>query len=130
VRTIHAEINAIAQAATSGTSIEGSTAYVTAMPCYDCAKALINAGIKTVVYGEFYASRYGKSDDVVAFLTEAKVNVKHIVPRPVNPVPRVLHMPRNELAGAIEVGATAGCVVVVTEPDGSKTVVDALGDAA
>lgn len=49
VRTIHAEQNAIAQAARHGVAIEGATMYCYLEPCYNCAKILINAGIKRVV---------------------------------------------------------------------------------
>lgn len=61
IRTAHAEANAIAQAARTGACIEGGTLYTTASTCYDCCKLVINAGIKRVVAGEFYASRYGES---------------------------------------------------------------------
>jgi dCMP deaminase len=54
-RTVHAEMNAIVQAAKCGHSIEGATAYVTNMPCTTCAKALITAGIKrVVVFSDFH----------------------------------------------------------------------------
>ena len=49
IRTIHAEQNAIAQAAQIGTPINGSTLYCKMTPCYTCAKIIINAGIKRVV---------------------------------------------------------------------------------
>ncbi len=49
VRTVHAEMNALIQAARRGHAVEGATAYVTNMPCTTCAKALITAGIKRVV---------------------------------------------------------------------------------
>lgn len=49
VRTLHAEVNAIAYAAKFGVSIDGSTLYVKFTPCYTCAKMVINAGIKRVV---------------------------------------------------------------------------------
>ena len=49
VRTVHAEMNAIVQAAKRGHAIDGATAYVTNMPCTSCAKALITAGIRRVV---------------------------------------------------------------------------------
>jgi len=49
VRTIHAEINAINQAAKCGHSIDGSTIYVSFTPCYRCAMSLISVGIKRVV---------------------------------------------------------------------------------
>lgn len=54
VRTIHAEMNAIIQAAKNGTSIDGATFYVTASPCWNCFKAIANAGIRKIVFGEFY----------------------------------------------------------------------------
>lgn len=49
IRTIHAEMNAILQCSTHGVSTKGATAYVTNMPCTNCAKSLIAAGIKRVV---------------------------------------------------------------------------------
>ena len=49
VRTNHAEINALTQAATHGVNLKGSTAYITNMSCTTCAKALIAAGIRRVV---------------------------------------------------------------------------------
>ncbi|VAX36546.1 dCMP deaminase @ Late competence protein ComEB [hydrothermal vent metagenome] len=49
VRTVHAEMNALIQAARLGHSVDGATAYVTNMPCTTCAKSLITAGIKRVV---------------------------------------------------------------------------------
>jgi len=55
VRTVHAEMNAIIQAAKRGHPIEGATAYVTNMPCTTCAKALVTAGIKRVViFSEYH----------------------------------------------------------------------------
>lgn len=54
VRTIHAEANAIVQAARNGVRIEGATVYVTASPCWSCFKMLANAGVKRICYGEFY----------------------------------------------------------------------------
>ncbi|MBF0570754.1 MAG: cytidine/deoxycytidylate deaminase family protein [Candidatus Omnitrophica bacterium] len=49
VRTVHAEMNAIVQAARRGHAVDDATAYVTNMPCTTCAKALIAAGVKRVV---------------------------------------------------------------------------------
>ncbi len=54
VRTIHAEANAIIQAARHGTSIEGASIYVTASPCWNCFKMVANAGFRRIVFGEFY----------------------------------------------------------------------------
>ena len=50
VRTVHAEQNAIVQAANSGVSVCGGTLYVTIQPCVLCAKMAINAGIKKIVF--------------------------------------------------------------------------------
>ncbi len=50
VRTIHAETNAIIQAALHGVSTKDATCYVTHFPCINCAKTLINAGVTRVVY--------------------------------------------------------------------------------
>ncbi|HOQ37178.1 MAG TPA: cytidine/deoxycytidylate deaminase family protein [Acetivibrio sp.] len=49
-RAIHAEQNAIVQAAYSGTSVNGGTLYVTNQPCVLCSKMIINAGIKKIVF--------------------------------------------------------------------------------
>jgi len=54
VRTIHAEANAIIQAAKNGVRIEGASIYVTASPCWGCFKMIANAGLGRIVYGEFY----------------------------------------------------------------------------
>ena len=53
-RTIHAEINAIAQAAKTGVSILGSDIYITHSPCIQCLKVLINTGIGRVFYAKPY----------------------------------------------------------------------------
>ncbi len=50
VRTLHAEQNAIIQAALHGVITEGATIYVTHQPCFKCAKTIINAGISEIVY--------------------------------------------------------------------------------
>ncbi|MDY0001724.1 MAG: cytidine/deoxycytidylate deaminase family protein [Polyangia bacterium] len=54
VATIHAEANAIIQAARNGVRIEGAECYVTASPCWSCFKTLANAGVSRIVFGEFY----------------------------------------------------------------------------
>lgn len=51
---LHAEANAITKVARSNNSSENSTLYVTASPCLECAKLIIQAGIKRVVYSELY----------------------------------------------------------------------------
>jgi dCMP deaminase len=54
VRTLHAESNALDQA---GGDAYGCSLYTTAYPCFECAKRIVNAGIRRVAYGEFYESR-------------------------------------------------------------------------
>ena len=70
VRTNHAEINALVQAAIHGVNISGSTAYITNMSCTTCAKALIAAGIKrVVVFSDFHDTLATK------FYTESGVEI-------------------------------------------------------
>jgi len=71
---VHAEQNAICQAAYHGTSLAGATLYVTISPCLTCAKMIINAGIREVVYDEEYAF----NDQTRALLAEAKVLCRRI----------------------------------------------------
>lgn len=54
VATIHAEANAVLQAAKNGVCIDGAELYISASPCWNCFKMLANAGIKKIYYGEFY----------------------------------------------------------------------------
>ena len=54
VATVHAEANAILQAAKNGVRIDGATLYTTASPCWPCFKLVANAGCVRIVYGEFY----------------------------------------------------------------------------
>ncbi|MBI4529766.1 MAG: dCMP deaminase family protein [Deltaproteobacteria bacterium] len=53
-RTIHAEINAIAQAAKNGSSIKDASIYITHTPCIHCLKVLVNTGIKNIYYESPY----------------------------------------------------------------------------
>jgi len=69
-RAVHAEQNAIIQAAKLGINIDGATLYVTNYPCFICAKMLINAGIKKIVYKEGYPDKWAKN-----ILEEAKIKV-------------------------------------------------------
>jgi dCMP deaminase len=54
VATIHAECNAIIQAAKHGVSIDGASIYTTASPCWGCFKLIVNAGMRRICFGEFY----------------------------------------------------------------------------
>lgn len=71
VRTIHAETNAIIQAALHGVSTKGALCYVTHLPCINCTKALINAGISRVVYS--VACR--TDENALNFLKSADIEV-------------------------------------------------------
>jgi dCMP deaminase len=70
VRTLHAEQNAIIQAALHGVSTAGGTLYITHQPCLTCAKMIINAGIRRVVYGGDYPDHLAQQ-----FLKEAEVEL-------------------------------------------------------
>ena len=72
---LHAEANAITKIARSNNSSDGATMYVTASPCIECAKLIIQAGIKRVVYSEQY-----RLEDGVNLLKRAGVNVTYINP--------------------------------------------------
>jgi dCMP deaminase len=75
-RALHAEQNAIIQAATSGQSIDGATIYITHQPCVICAKMIINAGIRKIIVNEGYPDEFA-----VEILAEAGlkiVNMEHL----------------------------------------------------
>lgn len=59
LRTVHAEAGAISYAARFGIKTDGATLYCTLSPCIDCAKLIINSGIKEVVYGQAYRKTEG-----------------------------------------------------------------------
>ena len=68
-RGLHAEMNAIIQAAVSGTPVQGATCYSTTFPCSLCAKMLINAGVKRIVAQSDYADDLSKQLFAEAGLT-------------------------------------------------------------
>lgn len=70
---LHAEANAITTVARSGNSSEGSTLYITASPCMECSKLIIQAGIKRVVFNELY-----RLSDGLDLLANAGVECIHI----------------------------------------------------
>jgi dCMP deaminase len=73
VRTIHAEANAVIQAATHGSRIEGASIYVTASPCWQCFKMIANAGLRRVVFGEFY-----RDERIFAVAEELHIELLHL----------------------------------------------------
>lgn len=72
---LHAEANAITKLARSSNNSDGSTLYVTASPCIECSKLIIQAGIKRVVYGEKY-----RLEDGINLLKKANIEVVYINP--------------------------------------------------
>lgn len=70
---LHAEANAISKVAKSGNSSDGSTLYVTAAPCLECAKLIIQAGIRRVVYRDEY-----RLTDGVDLLRRAGIEVEKV----------------------------------------------------
>ncbi len=72
-RAVHAEQNALIQAARYGISTEGSIIYVTVTPCFQCAKMLVNAGIKEVVVNGVYPD-----ERTLELFKEVGVNVRKI----------------------------------------------------
>lgn len=73
IRTIHAEMNAVIQCSANGVSTKNATAYVTNMPCTNCAKALIAAGIKEVVIFSDYHDTMAED-----FFSKANVILRRI----------------------------------------------------
>ena len=74
IATIHAEANAILQAAKNGVRIEESEVYITASPCWICFKMIANAGIKKVYYGEFY-----RDDKIFDVAKKIGIELMHIL---------------------------------------------------
>ncbi|MBO7280983.1 MAG: dCMP deaminase family protein [Bacteroidaceae bacterium] len=72
---LHAEANAITKIARSNNNSDGATLYVTASPCIECAKLIIQAGIKRVVYAEKY-----RLTDGIDLLERAGVEVVYLQP--------------------------------------------------
>ena len=70
---LHAEANAIPKVAKSGNSSEGATLYVTASPCVECAKLIIQAGIRRVVYKDSY-----RLNDGIELLQRAGIEVEQV----------------------------------------------------
>lgn len=72
-RAVHAEQNAIIQAAKLGINVEGAEMYITTQPCFICAKMIINAGIKRIIIDEGYPDRLAEE-----ILEQAGVEVLNI----------------------------------------------------
>ena len=72
---LHAEANAITKLARSNNNSDGATLYVTASPCIECSKLIIQAGIKRVVYAEKY-----RLEDGIDLLRQANIEVIYLNP--------------------------------------------------
>ncbi len=72
---LHAEANAITKLARSSNNSDGATIYITASPCIECSKLIIQAGIKRVVYGEKY-----RLSDGIELLKRANIEVLYLNP--------------------------------------------------
>ncbi len=70
---LHAEANAITKLARSSNNSDGATIYITASPCIECAKLIIQAGIKRVVYGEKY-----RLTDGIELLERAGIEIEYL----------------------------------------------------
>ena len=75
VRTVHAEANAIAQAAKHGVNVNNSAIYITASPCWTCFKLLANSGITEIIFGEFYQDERIFENAKLAGITLTHLNV-------------------------------------------------------
>ncbi len=73
VATIHAEANAIIQAAKNGVRIDGAEIYTTASPCWNCFKLIANSGIKKIFYHEFY-----RDERIMKVAKEISLELIHI----------------------------------------------------
>ncbi len=78
VATVHAEANAIIQAAKNGVRIDGATIYTSASPCWSCFKLIANAGCVRIVYGEFYR-------DQRIFQVATQLGIELVGPGPTGP---------------------------------------------
>ncbi len=73
VATVHAEANAIIQAAKNGVKIDGSEIYITASPCWHCFKLIANSGIKKIYYKEFY-----RDERIKEYAEKAGIELIHL----------------------------------------------------
>jgi dCMP deaminase len=74
VATVHAEANAIIQAARHGTAIDNADIYITASPCWNCFKLIANSGIRRIFYLEFY-----RDEKILTVSKETEIELKQVV---------------------------------------------------
>jgi dCMP deaminase len=73
VRTVHAEANALIQAARHGVRLEDAEIYITLSPCFSCFKLVANSGIRTIYYGEPY-----RDERVFRFAKQLGIRIDHL----------------------------------------------------
>ena len=73
IRTVHAEANALVQAACHGTRLKDAQIFVTASPCFNCFKLIVNAGIRTIYFAEFY-----RDETVLQFAEDLGIEMIHL----------------------------------------------------
>jgi len=73
VRTVHAEANAIAQAARNGVRLDAGEIFVTASPCFGCFKLIANSGLRRIVFGEFY-----RDERIFKLSEQLKIELSHL----------------------------------------------------
>jgi len=73
IRTVHAEANAVAQAAKHGVTIDNAELYVTASPCLTCFKLAVNAGIRVIYFREFY-----RDERITEYARQANVSLVYM----------------------------------------------------
>ncbi len=81
IRSLHAEQNALLQAAMLGIACDGATMYVTCQPCNTCAKMLVNAGIEKLIYDGDYPDEFS-----IEIFRESKLEVFRIVDEGLEPL--------------------------------------------
>ena len=82
VRAVHAEMNAVAQAAYNGVQTRDSTLYITHFPCQNCLKLLVNAGVRRIVYDKAYEHKDASHEEANAitqeFIQQSQLEVRRL----------------------------------------------------
>ncbi len=106
VRTVHAEANAISQAARNGVRIEGASIYVTASPCWGCFRLIANGGIERIAFGEFY--RDPRIFEYCEKLGIDLVDLQHVTPAILEVIERPTREEREAAGGSSDSPAEEG----------------------
>ena len=110
---LHAEANAITKLARSSNNSEGSTLYVTASPCIECAKLIIQSGIKRVVYAEKY-----RLDDGIKLMQRAGIKVDGAVLAGAGTIHGVMAIMQDGTIPGLIPGSTLGIMAMQAGMDG------------